>query len=42
MRGRTQPPLHVLIGLAVELELHSLEELFGDFGSSIVLTHKVE
>lgn len=37
MTGKTQPPLHVLVGLAAELGLHSIEELFGDFGTSPAL-----
>lgn len=34
MNGKAQPKLHHLIGIALELKLHSLEELFGDFGTA--------
>lgn len=41
MNGKAQPPLHVLIGLAVELEVHSIEELFGDFGTYTAIVDQV-
>lgn len=41
LNGKAQPPLHVLVGLAIELHLHSIEELFGPFGTSSAIVDQL-